>query len=82
MAIVVKNLPASAGDVRDTGLSHGLGRYPGGGHDNPIQYSCLEDSMDKAMVFPLIVYGCKSRTLKKAECQRIMPLNCGAGEDS
>ena len=82
MAIVVKNLPASAGDVRDTGLSHGLGRYPGGGHGNPIQYSCLEDSMDKAMVFPLIVYGCKSRTLKKAECQRIMPLNCGTGEDS
>ena len=36
----------------------------------------------QAMVFPLIVYGCKSRTLKKAECQRIMPLNCGAGEDS
>ena len=82
VVIVVKNLPASAGDVRDTGLSHGLGRYPGGGHGNPIQYSCLEDSMGKAMVFPLIVYGCKSRTLKKAECQRIMPLNCGAGEDS
>ena len=37
-----KNLPANAGDVRDTGLIPGLGRSPGGGHGNPFQYSCLE----------------------------------------
>ena len=79
---MVKDPPTNAGDVRDTGSIPGLGRPPGGGHGNPIQYSCLEDTMGKAMVFPLIMDGCKIRTLKKAECQRIMPLHCGAGEDS
>ena len=39
---MVKNLPASAGDVRDMGSFPGSGRSPGGGHDNPFQYSCLE----------------------------------------
>ena len=43
MAIVVKNLPANAGDVRDLGLILESGRYPAGGHDNPLQYSCLEN---------------------------------------
>ena len=37
---MVKNLPASAGDIRDTGSIPGLGRSPGGGHDNPLQHSC------------------------------------------
>ena len=36
----------------------------------------------KAMVFPVVMYGCKSWTIKKAECQRIDALNCGVGEDS
>ena len=36
----------------------------------------------KAMVFPVVIYGCESWTVKKAECQRIDFLNCGAGEDS
>ena len=40
---MVKNLPASAGDFRDTGSIPGLGRSPGGGHGNPLQYSCLEN---------------------------------------
>ena len=35
----------------------------------------------KAMIFPLVVYGCESWTVKKAECQRMMLLNCGVGED-
>ena len=39
---MVKNLPANAGDIRDTGLISGSGRSPGGGHDNSFQYSCLE----------------------------------------
>ena len=43
MALVVKNPPANAGDVRDTGLIPGLGRSPGGRHGNPLQYSCLEN---------------------------------------
>ena len=38
---------ARAGDARDVGLIPGLGRSPGGGHGNPLQYSCLENSMDK-----------------------------------
>ena len=44
--LVVKNLPANAGDVRDTGLIPGSGRYPGVGPGNPLQYSCLETLMD------------------------------------
>ena len=45
VALVVKNLPANAGDVRDTGSIPQSGRFPGGGHGNPLQYSCLENSM-------------------------------------
>ena len=44
---VVKNLPANARDARDVGLIHGLGRSCGGGNGNPIQYSCVENSMDR-----------------------------------
>ena len=40
---MVKNLPASGGDLRDTGLLPGWGRSPGGGHGNPLQYSFLEN---------------------------------------
>ena len=40
--LVEKNLPASAGDLRDMGSIPGLGRSPGEGHGNPLQYSCLE----------------------------------------
>ena len=40
---MVKNLPANAGDVRDVGLTPGLGRFPGGGHGNPLQHSGLEN---------------------------------------
>ena len=47
VALVVKNLPANAGDVRDVGLIPGSGRSPGGGHGNPLQYSCLENPMDR-----------------------------------
>ena len=46
-ALVVKNLPAIAGDIRDVGSIPGLGRSPGGGHGNPLLYSCLENPMDR-----------------------------------
>ena len=46
MALVVKNPPANAEDIRDVGLIPGLGRSPGRGNDNPLQYSCLEN-MDR-----------------------------------
>jgi len=44
---VVKNSPANAGDTGDMGLIPRSGRSPGGGNDNPLQYSCLENSMDR-----------------------------------
>ena len=47
MALEVKNSPANAGDMRDVGLISGSGRSPGGGHNNPLQYSCLEHSTDR-----------------------------------
>ena len=46
-ALVVENLLANAGDIRDTGSVSGSGRFPGGGHGNPLQYSCLENPMDR-----------------------------------
>ena len=44
---MVKNSPANAEDMRDMDLIPGLGRSPGGGHGNPLQYSCLENPMDR-----------------------------------
>ena len=44
---MVKNLPANAGDTGDMGLVPGLGTSPGVGNGNPLQYSCLENSMDR-----------------------------------
>ena len=60
MALVVKNLTASAGEIKDEGSIPGLGRLPGRSHGNPLQYSCLENSMDrgawKAMVHRIAVH--------------------------
>ena len=42
----------------------------------------LPKGPSKAMVFPVVIYGCESWTVKKAECQRLILLNCGVGEDS
>ena len=47
VALVLKNLPANVGDVREAGSTPGSRRYPGGGHGNPLQYSCLENPMDR-----------------------------------
>jgi len=49
VALVVKNLPANAGDIRDAGSIPGSGRSPGGGHGNPVQYSCLENPVDRGV---------------------------------
>ena len=46
VALVLKNLPANAGDLRDTGSLPGLGRSPGEGNGNPLQHSCLENPID------------------------------------
>jgi len=47
VALVVKNPPTNAGDVRDAGSIPGLGRSPGRGHGNPPQYSCLENTTNR-----------------------------------
>ena len=52
---VVKDPPANAGDARDAGLIPRSGRSPGGGNDNPLQYSCLENSKDRG-AWLVIVY--------------------------
>ena len=62
MALVIKNLPASAGEVRDTGSIPGLGRSPGGEHGNPLQYSCLESPMDRGAWWATVHGVTKSRT--------------------
>ena len=58
VALVVKNPPANAGDIRDAGSVPGLGRSPGAGNGCPLQYSCLENSMDRGawqtMVYKII----------------------------
>ena len=46
-ATLVKNLPANAEDIRDVGSTPGSGRSPGGGHGNPLLYSCLENPMER-----------------------------------
>ena len=54
MALVIKNLPANAGDLREAGLIPGWGRSPGGGQDNPLQYSCLENPMGRGAWQPTV----------------------------
>ena len=49
VVLVVKNLPANAGDIRDAGLTPGLGRSSGVGKRNLLQYSCLENSMNRGV---------------------------------
>jgi len=62
VVLVVKNPPASAGDVRDMGSIPCSGRSPGGGHDNPLQYSCLENPMDRGTWEPTVHRVAKSHT--------------------
>ena len=59
---VVKESACSAGDVRDVGSVPGSGRSPGGGNGNPLQYSCLENSMDRGTWWATIYGVAQSRT--------------------
>ena len=65
MALVVKNLPANAGDIRDLGSIPGSGRSPGGGHGNPLQYSCLENPKDRGAWRATVHRFAKSQTRLK-----------------
>ena len=62
---MVKNLPANAGDIRDADSITGSGRSPGGGHNNPLQYSCLENSMDRGAWWAAVHRVAKSQTQLK-----------------
>ena len=69
VALVIKNLPANAGDVRDVGSIPGLGRSPAGGHGNPLQYSCLKNPMDRRAWWAAVHGVIKSQTqLKRLIC--------------
>ena len=65
MVLVVKNLPASAGDVRDRGSIPGSGRSFKGGHSNPLQYSCLENPTDRGTWWATVHRVAKSWTRLK-----------------
>ena len=56
---MAKNLPANAGDSRNAGLIPGSGRSPGGGNDNPLQHSFLENPMDREARWTIQFMGCK-----------------------
>ena len=62
VTLVGKNPSASAGDVRGTGLIPGSGRSPAGGHGNPLQYSCLENPMDRGAWGATVCSISKSQT--------------------
>ena len=62
---MVKNLPATAGDIRDMGFIPGWGRAPEGGHGYPLQYSCLENPMDRGARWATVLGVTKSRTRLK-----------------
>ena len=59
---MVKNMPASAGDTRDMGSIPGLGKSPEEGNGNPLQYSCLENPMDRGVWWATVHGVTKSRT--------------------
>ena len=58
---MVKNLPTNAGDAGDLGLIPGLGRSPGVGNGSPLQYSCLENSMDRGAWQAVVLGAAESR---------------------
>ena len=62
LALVVKNLPANSGDIRDVGSVPGSGRSPGGGFGNPLQDSYLENSMERAAWWAMAHGVAKSQT--------------------
>ena len=59
--LVVKNLPANAGDIRDVGSIPGSGRFPEEGNGNPLQYSCYDNPMERG-AWPTAYGVAKSRT--------------------
>ena len=67
VALVVKNPPTIAGGIRDAGLIPGSGRYLGGGHGNPLQYSCLENPHGHRSLAGYSPWGCKKSDMTEVE---------------
>ena len=65
VALVIKNPLVNTGDTRDAGSVLGLGRSPGKGQGNPLQYSCLENPMDRGVWWAIVWRVTKSRTRLK-----------------
>ena len=65
MVLVLKNPPANAGDIRDLDLILGSGRSPGLGHGNPLQYSCLENPMERGAWQAIVHRVTKNQTQLK-----------------
>ena len=80
LALVVKNLPVNAGDIRDVGAMPGSGRSPEGEYGNELQYSCLENPMDRGAQRATVHRVAKSRTrlkqLSMHACQFQVTANC------
>ena len=66
-ALVVKNIPAKAGDARVSGLIPGLERSPGVGDGNPLQYSFLENSMDRGALWATVHGAARCKELDMTE---------------
>ena len=62
MVLAVENLPADAGDIREAASASGLGRSAGEGQGNPLQYSCLENPMDRGALWAMVHRAAKSWT--------------------
>ena len=73
---MVENLPANAVDVRESGLVPGLGRSPGGEHSNPLQYSCLENPLDRGTWLATVRRVAKSQTRLKQLSEHIRFTKC------
>ena len=70
---MVKTPPANAGDIRHMGSIPGLERSPGGGHGSPLQYSCLENPMDRRAWWTTVHRGCKESDMTEMTAQKLFP---------
>ena len=77
MVLLVKSSPASAGDIRDAGSVPGLGRSPGEGHGNPLQYSCPENPMGRGAWWAMVHRVVKSQTqLNRLSTHNVFSMIC------
>ena len=74
VVLVINSPPASAGDMRDMGSISELGRSPEGGHGNPLQYSCLENPLDRGawqVIIHTVAQSCSTEAT--SECTHPLP---------